>query len=154
MISSIPVLKAELHVTAIYMESGTQYCRLWYHIPKIELSRGVLTNLLKPTQRLFLRPEIASFLVKISSTSKTCNMSDRSELDPDYSYNRSPSLNHFNILFMEDEIFKWTNCKSVTDIWIVSDLVWTKFFGCKIEFQFLGLKPCFLGIDQKPSSVI
>jgi len=65
-----------------------------------------LTNLLKPTQRLFLRPEIASFLVKISSTSKTCNMSDRSELGPDYSYNRSPNLNHFNILFLEDDIFE------------------------------------------------
>ncbi len=38
---------------------------------KIELSRCILTSLPKPAQELFLRPEIASFLVKISFTSKS-----------------------------------------------------------------------------------
>jgi len=41
---------------------------------------GVLTSLPKPAQRVLLRPEIASFLVKISSTSKTCDMSDICDL--------------------------------------------------------------------------
>ena len=43
---------------------------------KIERSRGVLTRLSKSAQGLLLKPEIASFLVKISSPSKVGDMSD------------------------------------------------------------------------------
>ena len=66
-ISSIPVIITQVHVTAMYMESEKQYWRLWYHIPKIELARGVLTSLPKSAQGLLLRPETASFLMKIFS---------------------------------------------------------------------------------------
>jgi len=49
--------------------------------------------------------QIAIQKMKISSTSKTFDMSDRSELDPDlYICNRSSGLYHLNILFLYDDI--------------------------------------------------
>ncbi len=54
----------------------------------------------KPAQGLLLRPEIASIQVKISSTFKTFDMSDRSELGLDCIQLLITRLDYFNILFL------------------------------------------------------